>query len=54
MHRKFTEQNRAGIEFINQMVYNVVSEVCFRIKMKTSDMIKELCNKKDISVFELA
>ena len=30
VHRKFTEQNRAGIEFINQMVYNVVSEVRFR------------------------
>ena len=30
VHRKFTGQNRAGIEFINQMVYNIVSEVCFR------------------------
>lgn len=30
VHRKFTEQNRAGIEFINQMAYNVVNEVRFR------------------------
>lgn len=30
IHRKFAEQNRAGIEFINQMVYDVVSEVRFR------------------------
>lgn len=30
VHRKSTEQKRAGIEFINQMVYNVISEVRFR------------------------
>lgn len=30
VHRKFTERNRAGIEFINQMVYNVGVKVCFR------------------------
>ena len=30
VHRKFTGQNCAGIKFINQMVYNVVSEVRFR------------------------
>ena len=25
VHRKFTGQNRAKIEFINQMVYNIIS-----------------------------
>ena len=30
VHRKFTKRNSARIEFINQIVYNVVSEVRFR------------------------
>ena len=54
---KFTWWKYVKIEFINQMVYNVTSLGAFqtwRIKMKTSDMIKKLCNKKNISVSELA
>lgn len=30
VHGKFTKRNCARIEFINQMVHNVVSEVRFR------------------------
>lgn len=43
-------------EFINRMVYNKDRFiVCCKVEkiMNTSDMIKELCNKKNISISEL-
>lgn len=49
---------RRVIDFVNQMVYNSINNVVlpngWRKNMRTSDMIKELCNRSNISISELA